>query len=136
MGQCDMGEVKVTSSHGYLSNYIADTTSCGSITSPWVISGSPGQHITLSFYDFTIYPRQTHLDPGGRAFSPTVCHNVFATIEDSGVRESICDQRERYRPVYISKGHQIVVTFEMQDEVEPSYVLLYYRSKFHESMNN
>ena len=126
--QCGMGEIEVTSKQGYLSNYIAHTTSCGSVSSPWIIYASPGQHVVLSLYDFTLATRTYRPDPGGREFSPSACHHIFATVEDLGIRESICDQQTKHRAVYTSKGHEISVSFEIQDGDNPNYILLHYAS--------
>ena len=55
MGMCQTTNfVKVKATEGYLSNAVTKTTGCGSVTSPWILEGLPGQRINITLWDFNV----------------------------------------------------------------------------------
>lgn len=131
-GQRCSSAVKVSSTQGYLSNAITETTSKGSFTCPWLIKGSPGQRVRLTLLDFGTW-RSDWTKPSG--VGQGLCL-AYAQVQEpsTGSSVTLCGGLEREAVAFESDSEEVLIHM-MDPSVapDPVYYLLRYESK-HQSL--
>lgn len=98
--KCRGSKKYVVSDQVTLSSLVTDETGCGSLETPWVISVSTGQRISLSMTDFN-----TAQSSNGNC----IAHG-YIIERDFQVNQTICGSGDRDGPLYESRGS----TLELQ----------------------
>ena len=79
LGMCQTANfVKVKATEGYLSNAVTMDTQCGSVTSPWILEGLPGQRINITLWDFNVTTDRSRVYSIGE----TACLRLALSLEN------------------------------------------------------
>ncbi|KAK2187904.1 hypothetical protein NP493_151g04008 [Ridgeia piscesae] len=98
---------RAPASAGYLASVTTESTGCGSLESPWLVTAKPGQTIKLTLLDFALSTRDRNDYIRG---IPNVCH-VYAIIKDRQSRrtETVCGGIRRETMIYTSSGNSVEI---------------------------
>ena len=112
----------LTDRTGYLSSYVTRTRGCGSASSPWIISASPGQIVHLELTDFSSSPDNSQI---------MSCRTVYGFILERalGINQTICGGVARQSPIYASKTNSIEIQFVRNGNRRETEFLIKYDGK-------
>ena len=48
-------KITLTSTAGFISNYVTQSSGCGGVDCPWVLETIPGQMFNISLFDFSTF---------------------------------------------------------------------------------
>lgn len=99
----------VQQSGGYISSNVARETGCGGVNCPWLVRLQPGQHLTLTLFDFAALSRDPALF---ELDTPRVCQ-VYAIIKDRGAAarpvETVCGKADRQSHAFQSLSNEVEI---------------------------
>ncbi len=113
--------VRVGGSKGYLSSYVTQENSLGSLDCPWLVEVKPGQSLSMSILDFSWkgVNRPLRVD--------AVCH-VYAIVKETAASrsETICAGTQRQKLIYSSQTNIVEVRLVVNKQDELGHFLIQY----------
>ena len=108
---------------GYIASYVTQTTSCGDINNPWVLTVDEGQRINITLIDFTSINAKEHEENNDKCM-------VYATIRDTKntVKNVVCGGGQtKITPVFMSTSNsvEIQLVYNQQQKTEQQFLLKY-----------
>lgn len=106
---------------GRIASVTAHETYCGTVDTPWLIQGSPGQRINLTLTDFNAQRRDADPVPAES------CHKYATIVESGTVAQSVtvCGRRNRNQQIYVSEGHIVQVQIETRRVSQDFFIINY-----------
>lgn len=143
VGQQTTTGIPVTSTSGYLSSVVADSTGCGRMRSPWSITVQRGQTIRITLYDFGLHSRSkirtSHV--AGTPVTPPPCV-LYAVLREplAAIAQniSVCGGLQRQSVIYTSTTHRLDVGMVHSDQNNhiPHFLLQYTGCMSHKHILN
>ena len=114
--------LKLESTSGYISSFVAKDTGCGSPNTPWIIQVEPGQRINLTLWDFDVQKDTVPI--------LSVCHHRYATVRERALNRSmsICGGIARETHVYLSMSNSLEVS--LLTTLNDGQFLIFFESKY------
>lgn len=126
--KCAHLPLQVTAPSGYISNYVATDSGCGSIDSPWQIVVKPGQTINITLFDF--FPSDDAIGDMRETCMVLVVIKEGGLGTDKQRSETICRRGQRVMNVYRSLSNEVEVRIVAKwDENHPGGFLLHYAGR-------